>query len=297
MLLNYLKPMAIFATVVETGSFTLAGKRLGMPRGKVSEQISRLESYLGVKLFQRSTRKVSTTEEGEALYQHACDLLRCGVEGVDEVKNFAEEVKGRIRITTTNDFYQCLLLPILKRFHQTYPKVQFDLQITEEALAIIDDSIDLAIRSGDLPDSGLISLPLTTTRLKLYASPELKHSLPEHPAQLEQYDWVAISNGGQISPLTLTHQEGKQVTLQPRYQHLANTVSSYSLLIEQNFGIGLMTEHTANVLVEQGKLIPVLPGWFYQAMPISLLYPARLHMAKRTRLLIEEIQSALNPSA
>ncbi len=101
MILNYLKPMAIFATVVETGNFTQAGKRLNMPRGKVSEQVSRLESYLQVKLFQRSTRQVSVTTEGHALYSHAQKLLQSGVLGVDEVKSFAEEVKGTIRLTNT----------------------------------------------------------------------------------------------------------------------------------------------------------------------------------------------------
>lgn len=178
MLLNYLKPMAIFAAVVETSSFTQAGRRLGIPRGKVSEQISRLESYLGVKLFHRSTRKVVVTAEGTALYQHARQLLRSGISGVEEVKSFADKIKGTVRITTTNDFYECLLLPILKSFHAKYPDVQFDLRITEKALAVIDDSIDLAIRSGTLPDSSLISLPLTTTQLKVYASRSLNTHYP-----------------------------------------------------------------------------------------------------------------------
>lgn len=292
MLLNYLKPMAIFAAVVETGSFTLAGKRLGMPRGKVSEQISRLESYLEVKLFQRSTRKVNITPEGQALYQHVCHIMRHGVEGVEEVKSFAEEVKGKIRITTTNDFYEHLLLPILKRFCQNYPEVELDLQITELPLSIIDDSIDLAIRSGELPDSGLISLPLAKTHLKVYASPELKDSLPDSPEQLNDYRWIAMSEDAKVSQFKLVSQNGGEFTLRPHYQHVASSVASYSPLIEQNFGLGMMTEHTGKVLVAQGRLIPVLPDWSHQSMSISLLYPARLHMARRTKLLIDEIKLA-----
>ena len=292
MLLNYLKPMAIFAAVVETGSFTQAGKRLDMPRGKVSEQIKRLEVYLRVKLFHRSTRKVTVTAEGTALYQHAKQLLRNGLSGIEEVKSFAEEMKGTIRITTTNDFYECLLLPILKSFHTKYPGVTFDLLITEESLAVIDDSIDLAIRSGVMPDSSLISLPLTTTRLKIYASPQLEQPLPQHPEQLSHLDWICLRRMNQMESVTLYGPQNQQFDFIPNYRHQANTISSYNQLIEQNFGIGLMAELTADVLVRQGRLITILDEWSQQPMPISLLYPARLHMAHRTRLLIEEIRQA-----
>jgi len=293
MILNYLKPMAIFATVVETGSFTQAGKRLNMPRGKVSEQVSRLESYLQVKLFQRSTRQVSVTTEGRALYNHAQQLLRSGVLGVDEVKSFAEEVKGTIRLTTTHDFYEHFLLAILKDFHHKYPKVLFDLKITEETLAIIDDSIDLAIRSGDLPDSNLISLPLTTTTLKVYAGADFPpQSYPCEPHQLSQFNWVSL-NHYQHDEITFTHESGQQQGFTPQQQHKANSTASYCHLIEQNLGIGLMAEHTAKNLVKQGRLIELLPQWHQQSLPISLLYPSRLHMATRTRLLVEDIRAAV----
>ena len=296
MLLNYLKPMAIFATVVETGSFTQAGKRLNMPRGKVSEQVARLETYLQVKLLQRTTRQVTITTEGNALYQHAQQLLRSGVLGMDEVKSFTQEVKGTIRITTTHDYYEHLLLPILKKFNSKYPKVLFDLRITEQTLAIIDNSIDLAIRSGELPDSSLISLPLTTTLLKVYAGPEFRQQeLLIEPNDLTKFNWIALGNGDQVNknPITLTHVSGKQQSFTPVQQHAANSTASYCHLIEQNFGLGVMAEHTARVLVKQGRLMEVLKDWHHQSLPISLLYPARLHMATRTRLLVEEIRSAV----
>ncbi|MDN3685171.1 LysR substrate-binding domain-containing protein [Vibrio sinaloensis] len=188
------------------------------------------------------------------------------------------------------------MLPILKQFHQSYPKVLFDLKITEQPMAIIDDSIDIAIRSGQLPDSNLIALPLTTTKLKLYASPETEHYLPSHPDQLNQFDWVTLSITDQTSALTLAHESGEQIKVQPKYQHYADSIASYCSLIEHNFGIGLMAEFTADTLVKKGKLIPVLPEWEYQTIPISLLYAERLHMAKRTRLLIDEIRSAFSCS-
>lgn len=294
MLLNYLKPMAIFTVVVETGSFTLAGKRLGMPRGKVSEQVTRLEDYLGTKLFIRSTRQVNITAEGTALYQHAKQLLPAAVAGHDEVKSFAQEVKGRIRITTTHDFYEYQLMPILSEFHKKYPKVQFDLLITEDTLSIIDESLDIAIRSGDLPDSSLISLPLVKTDIKLYASANWAHSLPTHPQQLSQFDWISIAGNEQNNILTLHNSLGEQESFVPNHQHKANSIASYRHLIEQDFGIGLMATLTADQLVAQGKLIPLLPDWFFKNTQVSLLYPARLNMANRTRLLIEDIKAAMS---
>jgi len=130
MLLNHLKSMAIFAAVADAGSFTAAGEFLDMPRGKVSEQVARLEAYLGVKLFIRSTRKVSITAEGEALHQHVQQLLPSALAGVEEVKSYASEIKGRIRISTTHDVHEYHLLPVLKSFREQYPLVKFDLIIT-----------------------------------------------------------------------------------------------------------------------------------------------------------------------
>jgi len=289
MLINYLKAMAIFSTVAETGSFTAAGEKLQMPRGKVSEQVARLEDYIGVKLLQRSTRKVSITAEGQALYQQVQSLLPNAIRGVAEVKSFNSEIKGSIRLTTTQDHYETLLLPLLKQFNQLYPKVQFDLLISEQPLSIIEESIDLAIRSGELHDSNLVSLPLTATQLKLYAGPQLS-KLPKQPAQLPDYPWVSISSKQPFTNLILQHRNGEFVQIQPNRQHQANNIASYRPLLEQGFGIGVLAEVTANELVKQGRLVPVLPDWHAQQLQLSLIYPARLHMAQRTRLLLNFIR-------
>lgn len=293
MWLNYLKPMAIFAVVVETGSFTAAGKRLAMPRGKVSEQVARLEDYLGVKLFVRNTRKVSITAEGEVLYRDASQLLAHGSSGIEEIKSLDNEVKGKIRITTTSDFYDCLLLPVLKRFKADYPQVEFDLLITEETLPIIEDAIDIAIRSGDLPSSNLVAVPLTHTRLKLYASPEFDQTKVHSPQDLNHVAWVALRNAA-MSELVLNNSQGQRAYIIPNYQNSANNIHSYQKLIESSFGIGLMAEHSAQVLVNEGSFMPVLPDWHLDALPVSLVFPNRIHMAKRTRLLIETLKQAFD---
>jgi len=291
MWLNYLKPMAIFAVVVETGSFTAAGKRLGMPRGKVSEQVARLESYLGVKLFIRNTRQVNITTEGEVLYRDASKILAHGSGAIEEIKSLEDEVKGKIRITTTSDFYESLLIPVLKQFKANYPQVEFDLVITEEALPIIEASIDLAIRSGDLPDSNLVALPLANTQLKLFAAPDFDLSLIHKPQDLESHAWVALKNAA-LSELILNNQQNEKVCIRPHYQDSANNIHSYQKLIEAGFGIGLMAQHSAQVLVDDGRFVPVLADWYLDALPVSLVFPSRIHMAKRTRLLIQSLKSA-----
>ncbi|OCQ20817.1 hypothetical protein A7985_13545 [Pseudoalteromonas luteoviolacea] len=293
MIVNYLKAMAIFSLVAETGSFTAAGEKLKMPRGKVSEQVSRLEDYLGVKLLQRSTRKVSITDEGRTLFQQVKTLLPTVIQAVDEVKSFNTEIKGKIRLTTTQDHYETLLVPLLKQFSLQYPQVQFDLLISEEPLSIIEDSIDLAIRSGELPDSNLVSLPLTATQLKLYASP-LLDELPKRPEELSEFPWVTISNTQALSNLALKHRGGELVHVRLESQHQANNIASYRPLLEHGFGIGVLAEITGNELVKQKRLVPVLPEWQAHHLQLSLIYPARLHMAQRTRLLIEFIRVNLS---
>ena len=291
MWLNYLKPMAIFAVVVETGSFTAAGKRLNMPRGKVSEQVARLEDYLGVKLFVRNTRKVSITAEGEVLYRDASKLLAHGSGAIEEVKSLEDEIKGKIRITTTSDFYECLLLPILKRFKVDYPQVEFDLIITEEALPVIEGAIDIAIRSGDLPNSNLVAVPLTKTRLKFFASPEFDQTLIHQPQDLAKLPWVALKHAA-MPELVLNNQAGERVSIRPNYQNTANNIATHQKLIETDFGIGLMAEHSGQVLVDIGRFVPLLADWSLEALPVSLIFPNRIHMAKRTRLLIQALRQA-----
>ena len=292
MLVNYLKAMAVFSAVVEAGSFTKAGEALQMPRGKVSEQVARLETYLGVKLLQRSTRKVSVTDEGYALYQEVQRLLPSAVRGVNEVKSFHAEIKGTIRLTTTQDHYEALLLPVLKQFSQQYPKVSFDLKISEQPLPIIEDSIDLAIRSGEQPDSNLVSVPLAMTRLKLYASPELTR-VPQTPEELPQFPWISLSGKQASAAIALQNDVGDVVQVLPNCQHQANNIASYQPLLLQGFGIGVLAEATATVLQQQNRLVAVLPDWHVQQLQLSLVYPARQYMAQRTRLLIDFIRQHL----
>lgn len=292
MLVNYLKAMAVFSAVVESGSFTAAGKSLEMPRGKVSEQVARLESYIGVKLLQRSTRKVTVTDEGYALYQQVQSLLPSAVRGVNEVRSFHSEVKGTIRLTTTQDHYEALLLPVLKQFSLQYLQVYFDLKISEQPLPIIEDSIDLAIRSGEQPDSNLVSVPLTTTRLKLYASPALT-KLPQSPSELAEFPWIGISGRQHASDIVLQNDDGEVMQVVVNCQHQANNIASYRPLLEQGFGIGVLAEATATVLQQQNRLVAVLPDWHVQQLQLSLIYPARQYMAQRTRLLIDFIRQHL----
>ncbi|WP_104402649.1 LysR family transcriptional regulator [Vibrio penaeicida] len=290
MLLNYLKPMAIFATVVESQSFTKAGEKLDMPRGKVSEQVSRLETYLGVKLFNRSTRKVSITAEGVALYQHAQFLLRNGVSGVDEVKSLSEKVKGNIRITVTDDFNEALLLPLLQPFCEKYPEVTFDIVTDDSTLSVIDDSIDLAIRSGELADSSLVSMPLSKTKLKLYGGEKFVDYVSDSLDSVEGLSWISLNNEKPNLDLVTSNKSGDSHSFSPQYKHSANSISSYVAMIENNLGVGLMTELSAQEWVKKGKLVDLLPSWDFGELPISILYPSRRHMAYRTRLLLDELK-------
>lgn len=284
--------MAIFAQVVESGSFTAAGKALDLPRGKVSEQIARLESYTNTRLFVRNTRSIKITEEGQALYKYAKNILPNGNQGLSEISNFSEELKGSIRITTTGDFYDCLLLPILQSFCLRNPEIQLDMVITDTPLSVIDDSIDIAIRSGTQPDSNLISIPLTQTKLKLYSSGKATGREITSPEDLKHTKWIALEHSAKNKSLDM-HKKGEApFSISPNYHHVANSINSYRQLIEHGFGIGLIAEHTAETLVKQGRLTAVLPDWYNQELTLSLIYPHRINMAKRTRLLINEIRGA-----
>ena len=286
MLINYLKAMSVFSTVVETGNFTSAGEKLSMPRSKVSEQVARLEEYLGVKLFTRSTRKVTVTEEGIAFHSKVKNILLDATQGVEEVKSFEDKIKGLIKITATQDHYEALLLPILKEFSSLYPLVDYEVQIGDDAFGVIDESIDIAIRAGELPDSSLISRPLKPTRLKLYCGREFNHHF-QCPTQLADVKWIVLKNSNQPSSTQLINESGDVQLVAHSQFNCANNIASYLPMIEQGFGIGVLAEVTGKHLMKTKQLREVLPDWYVSELPLSLVYPARKTVAKRTQLLLD----------
>ncbi|MFT5705714.1 MAG: DNA-binding transcriptional LysR family regulator [Shewanella sp.] len=286
MKLSKLKAMAVFAAVVDCGSFNKAAKLLGISRPAVSEQIKKLEQLLSVRLLQRTTRNLSLTQEGEKILPLAQSVL----ESLDLVSHVLteDEPKGVIRITATYDFTSQWLLPKLSAFSRIYPKVQFDLVISDERLNMISERIDIALRAANIEEDGFVARPIFNDRLQLYASPTYLDSLskPVSIDNLEQQTWILLDQLMPNNELTIENDLDKH-HCKPAHFDKVNSPGIMNELILSGRGVGCLIDHIARDNVKNGKLIKLLPDWHSRSLTFFLLYPSRQHLPKRVRLLID----------
>lgn len=194
---SQLPHLYVFIQVVEQGSFQAAARYLGLPRSSVSKRISQLEQQLGLRLLQRSTRKLNLTNEGRAFLEASKPLMTTMQQITSLTQNIQlarGELTGKVVITSSTLLGERYLVPLLAKLHQHYPKVIIDVRLTDQVVDLIADGIDLALRIGNLPDSSLIARQVGEKRWGCFASPQLltRQGAPETPHHLESFDCIIL---------------------------------------------------------------------------------------------------------
>lgn len=271
--------LLVFLAVVEAGSFTVAAKRLGIPKANVSRKVSRLEQQLGVTLLERSTRSQHLTEVGTRFLTH-CKRIREEIDLADAtVYEILHSYKGTIKIGTSVTIGQQIIKPVISSFLRQYPEINVELSLVNRQVDLIEEGFDLLIRVGDLDDSRLIGRRLGSAQRKLYASPsylkdhqELKSTdeLCNHQLLLMQM----LSNDNKIE---LISDESKEtVKLNPRL--IVDDFSFVKQTAIDGEGITLLPSYMCDEEINNGELINVLPAWGMSDVDIYALYPK--HRAK-----------------
>ena len=252
--------IAVFVKVVEAGSFSAAARRLGIPKTTVSAKVAGLEKRLGVRLIQRTTRKLRMTEAGEKYFHH-CSIATREVElGEAALQSAKEKPYGVLRVTAPVDFGRAVLPRIVRAYTAKYPDVSVELIVTNRIVDAVEEGVDLAIRwAGSLKDSSLIARRFVETRSNLWASPKYMKALGNstHPRELDNAAFVAHPA---LRTVVLTN--GKSdFELQ-----LSGLVSSDDLevitaLIVLGQGIAWLPDFLVGDAVQAGKLVPVLSQW------------------------------------
>ncbi|MBL4791022.1 MAG: LysR family transcriptional regulator, partial [Kordiimonadaceae bacterium] len=184
--------MRAFAGVVEAGGFSAAGREMKLSKALVSKYVAHLEDLLGVRLLQRTTRKVSTTSVGQSYYQRCRSLL----DDLDELDLQVQEnqntPKGVLRITAPLSFAELHLMDIISEFSNEYPALEIDVSLSDRFVDIVEDGIDIALRIAELPDTALIARRLMAVRVPLCAAPAYleEHGIPEHPSELVHHKCI-----------------------------------------------------------------------------------------------------------
>lgn len=283
---SHLRLLAVYATVVEAKSFAAAARSLHTSRSRVSEQVSQLEQALGVRLLQRSTRKLLMTSEGTTVYEQA----RALPELLDSIEGIVQPVipHGRVVITMNHDIAHKFVLPILQSFQSEFPEIQLDLALDDEVTDMIADRIDLGIRIGMPKDSSLIGRVMHEESFSIYASPAYlkKNGIPKSSAQLEHHQWILLPQLEYENVLRF-HKKKALVEVRPTQYYRCNSPLMIQRMVEEGLGLGALLPCTVQQEEKKGKLVRVLPTLTTDPLVFSLVYPSRKNLPQRTKIVID----------
>ena len=290
-----LNEMAIFAHVVEAGSFTGAAKNLGLPKSTVSRKITQLEERLGVRLIQRTTRSLRLTDTGTAYYNHCARILSEIEEANIAVTQMQSTPTGTLRITAPVLFGSTVLSGLVAEFMEQHPQISIDLVLSDQRLDLVQDGIDIAFRIGQLEDSSLIGRYLGDVRGMLCASPEYlrRNPAPSHPDQLPNHSLITASQWLQWH---MTGPANQEVNFQVKPRLQVNDFASLYALTLAGAGISPLPMLIAAPAVRAGNLVPVLTDWPFDASPIHALYPSNRHLSAKVRSFVDFVIESIRPN-
>ncbi len=287
-----LNDVRLFLRVVETNSFTAAADTLGIQKSTISRRIAQLEDDLGVRLLQRSTRKLSLTNEGHELFARCRPLVEELEQVPDLVSAHHSEPRGRLRVTVPTDMGIYLLDDVFASFLQCYPRLEIEIELSTRLVDLIEEGFDLALRVGELADSSLVARPIAHIQMGLYASPTYleQHGIPQTPDDLARHHCITIQRPNPQWRF-LDWQGGEPINVKARIK--ANSLSFAASMAEKGLGITRMPHPFAKTQVDSGLLVPVLERFQAPKVVINAVYPSRRHLNPKVRLFIDHVMSML----
>ncbi|TPG04924.1 LysR family transcriptional regulator [Rhodanobacter glycinis] len=289
--MDHLQAMRAFARVVETGSFVRAAESLQMPAATLSKAIQALEKHLQVRLLERTTRRVSVTEDGAAYHERVRHLL----EELDDLEatlgRARSNPRGRLRVDTGGSVASGILIPALPQFRATYPDIELQLGVTDRTVDLIGENIDCAIRNS-ATDPALIARRIGALAWTTCASPDYlaRHGIPLRPEQIEGDGHVVAgyfsARTGRNQPLHFLD-AGRPLLIEP---HTAISVNESNAHVATALaGLGLI--HTLDFMVrpaiESGALVAVLESWRPAPQEVYIVYPPSRQLSTKLRVFVE----------
>ncbi|ELY21565.1 LysR family transcriptional regulator [Halomonas titanicae] len=274
--LERLTGLIAFARAGSLGSYTAAARSLSVSPSAISKSIQRLERHFGVSLFTRTTRSLSFTAEGRDLHGRVLELLRQAEEIEQVVKSARSEPAGTLRIAASLPLGLHLIAPAITDFRTRYPKVTIDLRLSDHIVGMVEESIDLAVRIGELADSSLLSRRLSPYRLSCYASPDYlaRYGAPEHPDELVGHETINLryQSTGQMFRWPFRIGE-KEIEIVPSSPVIVDSSEAVIAAMATGAGIGMVASFMAAQRVRREELVPILPDFDVERHNIIALWP------------------------
>ncbi|SEG03035.1 LysR family transcriptional regulator [Marinobacterium lutimaris] len=287
-----LNDLSLFIRVVETGSFTSAAETLNVQKSTISRRIAQLEDGLGVRLIQRTTRKIKLTLEGRELFERSRELIGQLEVVRDEIAADSHELRGRLRMTMPSELGTMLMTEVIASFIREYPSLDVDVELSTRAVDLIEEGMDLALRMGPLPDSSMIARRIASLSRGLYASPKYleKNGQPKTPEDLAQHQCITL-----VKPFDtwrfMDWNDGEPVTYGGQLR--TNSLSFAREMAVEGTGICRMPRVFLNNQVEEGKLVEVLTDFTMTPTEINAVYASRRNLTPRVRAFLDHMTESL----
>jgi DNA-binding transcriptional LysR family regulator len=291
-----LNGIGVFSAIVVAGSFARAGDMLDMSQSGVSRCIARLETRLGVRLLDRTTRSVTLTDDGHRLYDQAMPLLAALEEAVESAAQGATAVRGRLRVNVDPFFSRLLLAPRLDSFIDKYPELQLELITKDQLGDMIADGFDLAVRFGEPRPSSLVARKLLDTRILTVAAPAYlkRRGRPEEPADLHNHihQCIRFRDPETGRPFEWEFHRGhKAIMVEVSGRLTVNDVGTMHSVCLAGHAIAQVMELGAEQLITAGRLVELFPDWSDARFPLYALHPSRHFVPAKVRAFLDFIVS------
>jgi DNA-binding transcriptional LysR family regulator len=276
----------VFLRVVDAGSFTEAARALGREKSSVSRSVARLEEDLGVRLLQRTTRKLSLTDAGQAFFERVRGALSGVEEAASVIRELGSTPRGLVRMTAAADGDALGIPDALAAFHVKYPEVHVEISLTSRAVDLVAEGFDLAIRGGKLVDSSLVTRRIGTADIAVFAAPSYlkRKRTPESLSDLAEHECVLFRARNGSSSWTLTGPDGDE-TVNVTGPITVDNMTFAAHVCAAGMGIALLPIPLAGPLVDAGKIELLLPEYRFGTGSLSVVLPSSSFVPSRVALL------------
>ena len=292
-----LNDMLYFAEVVERGGFAAAGRALGIPKSRLSRRVSDLETQLGVRLLQRTTRKLSLTEVGEAYLRHCQAMRESAQAAADTVAQVQTVPRGTIRVSCPVTLAQTMVAELIPRFLAQYPEVRIDMLVSNRAVNLVEEGIDVALRvRPSVDDSGsMVVKRLDHTTQILVASPELliRQGTPQTLDDLAKLDSIAMSAPDGRSTWNLIGPGGVHQQVQHTPRFVADDLLTLKYAAVAGTGVCWMPDYMCQEEMRERKLVRVLPDWAPAPAIVHAAFPSRRGLSPAVRRFLDYLGEAM----
>ena len=286
--MNRLGALEIFVQAAEGGSFVAASQRLGLSSSAIGKAVARLEQEMGVRLFQRSTRSMTLTEEG-SFFLDSCRRIIADLEAAQAQLSRSSAVpRGVLRVSFP--LTGMLLMPAVSAFMRAHPEITLDLDFTDRLVDVIEEGFDAVVRTGEVRDTRLMSRKLGAFRHRIVASPGYfeKAGTPKTPEELTLHRCLhhRFANSGKLEPWPL-ERDRKALRISLPTTTVASTLEPLIYLAENGFGITCLPNFAVAQQIADGKLLPILDAHTAEAGAFRVLWPTSRYLSPKIRVFVD----------